>query len=445
MRGKLHTQTLFSIVAIFAAVLVCTQPVMAQEATSTSFTSRNSTINSFAGSATSTSFSEIRSGDQTGGGESTSTSFVVHAGFLYFDSFAPRQQNWRWYDDETNETPSAPLASENVAPANIGDLTVSKLRVTVAEIAGLGEERAKFRLQFSTSSDFSTGAYNVVEAANCTGTSMWCYADGAGIDGDLITTATLSDADACVASVGDGCGTHNESGTTTSTFTHRMNVTAEYEFTVLESGASVNTVFFFRLFDTASGSEVPLNTGETHPSLSSAGTTLTFTIGGIPASTLTSGTTTTIETTSDNVPFGSLLINSSALGAQRLTVTTNAGQGYTIFSYAQQNLVGSLAAEIPPVAATNQNPLGWTTACATSASGCYGYHTSDAVLAGASTRFAADDTFAQFSTTSLSEVAYSSGPVTDRITDIVYKVEVHEEQTADNYTTGVVYIVVPTF
>lgn len=445
MRGKFHTQTLLGMIAIFAAVFVCAHSASAQEATSSNFTTRNSTINSFAGSATSTSFSEIRSGDQTGGGESTSTSFTVAAGFLYFDSFTPRQQNWRWYDDETNETPTSPLAAENVAPSNVSDLSVNKLRVSVAEVAGFGQEGTKFRLQFSTSSDFSTGAYNVVEAANCTPTSMWCYADGAGADGDLISTAVLSDSDSCVASVGDGCGTHNESGTTTSTFTHRMNVTAEYEFTVLESGASVNTVFFFRLFDTTSGSEVPLNSGKMHPSLSSAGTTLTFTIGGIPASTLTSGTTTTIETTSDSVPFGSLLINSSALGAQRLTVTTNAGQGYAIFSYAEQNLVGSSAAEIPPVAATNQSPLGWTTACETSASGCYGYHTSDAVLAGGSTRFAADDTFAQFSTTSLSEIAYSAGPVTNRITDVVYKVEVHEEQTADNYTTGVVYIVVPTF
>jgi hypothetical protein len=368
----------------------------------------------------------------------------VDSGFLYYDSFTPKQQKWRWYDDETNETPTSPLAAEDVAPSSLSSADLIKLRVTVAEVGGIGMGGLKFKLQYSTVSDFSSGVNDVVEAADCTISSTWCYADGAGADNGVITTKVLSDADACSGSVGDGCGTHNESGTTTSAFSQNANAATEYEFTLQESGSAGNTVYFFRLVNTSNGSGVSLNTGESYPSVSSAAGTLSFSIDGIPSSTFTSGTTTTIDTTSTSIPFGSFQSGTSALGAQRLTVTTNASQGYEIFSFATQGFVGS-GTEIPPVTGTNVSPVGWTSGCTSGQSGCYGYHTSEAVLAGGSTRFAADDTFAKFSTTSPDEVAYSSGPASARSTDIVYKTEIHSLQDADSYNTNVVYIVVPTF
>lgn len=436
---------IFSFVFALALASVGGVSVHAQEATSTNFKTRNSTIDSLGGSATSTNFSSVQSGDQTGGGESTSTNFQLQAGFLYYDTFTPRQQNWQWYDDETNETPTTALASENVAPANVGDSNIIKLRVTVAELADIGQTNTKFRLQFATSSDFSLGYMNVSEMGSCNASSEWCYADGVDTDNALITTALLSDPDSCVASVGDGCGTHNESGISVSSATHKKSAKVEYEFTITDSGVHPNTVYFFRLVNTLTGDIVPINTGESYPSLSTTGTTLTFTIDGLPAATTTGGITTTIDTSSTGVSFGTLPINSSQMGAHRLTVTTNATQGYEIFTYAQQNLLGSTAAEIPPVLGTNQSPTSWSGGCNPSQSGCYGYHTSEAVLAGGSTRFAADDTYAHFSTTTLSEVAYSSGAATNKTTDIVYRVEARELQEADSYSTSIVYIVVPTF
>lgn len=432
---------------LFALILACvgSVPVYAQEATSTSFKTRGSTIDSLGGSATSTSFSAIQSADQTGGGESTSTSFQLNAGFLYFDAFTPRQQNWQWFDDETNETPLDALASENVSPSNIGEGNPIKLRVTLAEVADIGQANSKFKLQFATTSDFSQGVLDVVEIGSCNAGSEWCFADGTDTDNDGISTAVLTDSDSCVASVGDGCGTHNESGVSASAFTHKKSAHVEYEFTLAESGARPNTVYFFRLVDTVSGDVVPLNTGETYPSVSTSGTTLTFTIDGLPAATITGGITTTIDTTSTSVSFGALPIDLSQTGAHRLTVTTNATQGYEIFTYAQQNLIGSTAAEIPPITGTNQSPSSWSGGCSGSATGCYGYHTNESVLAGGSTRFAADDTYARFSTTTLDEIAYSSGAVTGKSTDVVYRIEARSLQEADSYSTSVVYIVVPTF
>lgn len=418
--------------------------VFAQEATSNGFLMRNSTINTLGGGGTSTSFSSLQSGDQIGGGESTSTNFLLDTGFLYFDSYTPKQQNWRWYDDETNETPTVPLAGENVAPSNISTSNILKLRVTVAETADIGATNVKYRLQYSTASDFSSAVY-VAEQANCQINSGWCYADGAGVDNALISTSVISDDGPCAASVGTGCGTHNEFGTTTSTFTHQKSTVSEFEFTIKESGSTGNTVYFFRLINATNGASVPLNTGKSYPSLSSAAATLSFTIGGIASSTFTSGTTTTRDSTSISVPFGALLTGDSALAAQRLTVTTNAAQGYEIFSYATQGFVGTGSDEIPPVTGTNSTPLDWNSGCATVSSGCYGYHTNEAVLSGGSTRFAADDSYAKFSTTTPDEVAYSTGPSSTRSTDIVYKTEIHTQQTADSYNTNVVYIVVATF
>ncbi len=440
----LQTALAFALVCVFVA-----EPyslVFAEEYSSTNFMVSKPGINSFGGSSTSTSFSAVESDGQTSAGNSTSTNFVLDAGPLYFDSFTPKQQNWRWYDDETNETPVTALASENVAPANIADDNKIKLRVAIVDVAGIGGADIKMRLQFATTSDFSEGYWDVAEISNCVFSSVWCYADGAGTDNGIITTKVLSDTDACVASVGNGCGTHNESGTSTATFVHTASSTTEYEFTLEGSGTEPNTVYFFRLFNNTSSSTVPLNDTESHPSLSSTGAELTFTIGGLPAATVTSGTTTTIDTTSTSVPFGVLTVNSSALGAHRLTVSTNAGQGYRIFSIAQQSLLGSVSSEIPPVAGTNASPVGWSAGCTSSVSGCYGYHTNEALLSTApTTRFAADNTFAQFSTTTPEEVAHSAGPVLNKETDIVYKVEVHDDQTADDYSTSIMYIVVPTF
>lgn len=415
--------------------------VFADVAGSTSFKSDQS-INDFGGGSTSTSFSAVTTGGQFVTGESTSTNFQLATGYEYFDSFAPKQENWRWYDDETNETPMTPLENENVAPSSVLNDNIIKLRVTVKETAGIGQSGTKFKLQFSTSTDFSTGAVDVSPHFRCS-TSQWCYTSGAGADNALISSAVLSDPDPCSGSVGDGCGTHNESGTSTSSFIHKKSAAAEYEFTIVSHAAAANTVYFFRLFDTAASSAVPLDAGKTYPSLSAEGGTLSFSVSGIPAASPAGGVTTNIDTTATGVPFGTLPIGTPLTGAHRLAVSTNASGGYEVYVYEAQGLVGT-GAEITPISGTNDSPSDWSSGCPTSANGCFGYHTAESVLAGGSTRFAADDTYAQFSQTP-SEVAYNSTPITDKTTDVVYKIEAHQMQPAQEYSTNITYIVVPVY
>lgn len=430
--------------AVFiAGVLMCAPFVFAQDFGSDNFKSTNPTMDTFSGEGTSSAFSAIQAGGQTVTGEATSTNFLLHMGFMYFDSYAPKSQNWRWYDDELNETPTTALAGENIAPADVEDLNIVKLRIAIAETADIGASNVKLRLQYSTSSDFSSGVIDVVSEAACAGGSEWCYADGGDVDGALISTSLLTDADSCVASVGDGCGTHNETATTSTTATHERSAVAEYEFTIQQSGADSNRVYFFRPVDVASSSTIPLNTGESFPSLATGGSSLDFTIGGLTAGTMTEGTTTAITTTSTAIPFGSLALGSAKTAAQRLTVSTNGTGGYKIYAYERQGLLSDTGGTIPPISGTNASPVSWDSGCA-ALDGCYGYHTGEDVLEGGSARFAANDTFAQL-TSNPDEIAYNSGPANNKETDILYRVLVRDQQRNGEYSANIVYIVTPVF
>lgn len=434
------------VLALFlAASIAFSTRAFAEDYTSGSFIASNPNINVISGTATSTNFETILTAGQTVNGEATSTNFTLQMGFLYFDAPAFKSQNWRWYDDENNETPITVLADENVSPSSIDSDAVIKLRISVAEDSGIESLGTKFRLQYSTASDFSEGVADVEEIGDCVEGSMWCYADGGGSDNAVISAKVLSDADACSGGVGDGCGTHNESGTSVSAYTHAGNAVAEYEFTVEESGATPNTTFFFRLVDVNTGIAVPLQSGASYPSLATGGTSLTFSIGGLPTGTTTASETTDIDTTSGAVPFGTLPIGADQVAAHRLVVTTNAQSGYGVYVLQVQGLLGNTGGEISGVSGTNAAPASWGSGCGVSAAGCFGYHTTDAVLgSGNTTRFAADDSYASFESAAR-EIAYDAGPVSSSTIDMVYRVEARGTQDAGDYSTNIAYIVVPTF
>jgi hypothetical protein len=359
---------------------------------------------------------------------------------LITSGFQVESQNWRWYDDENNETPGTALAGENVAPTNVAFDNTLKLRVTALEIGGGRGSNVKFKIQFSEVSDFSSGVVDVEEIGSCTPISLWCYDDGAGIDNATSSSKVLSDSDSCSGGVGNGCGTHNESGTSGSLFVQEPNAATEYEFTLRNAGARVNVVYFFRLYDVVN--DVAVDTGGTYPSLTTEGAALSFSVVGLSSGSVTEGVTTDITTTATAIPFGTLVAGVESEAAQRLTVTTNATAGYRIFAFARQGLLSG-STEISPVTGTNATPSSWSLGC--SGVGCYGYHTGDDVLGSGSTaRFAPNDTFAQF-TNSLSEIAFSATPVSSETTDLVYKIEIAAEQPAGSYSTNVVFVAVPVF
>jgi len=353
---------------------------------------------------------------------------------LTTSGYRPKTQKWRWYDDEIHETPTTALAGEGVAPSNTANNNIVKLRITVADTANVAGVDTKFRLQFSEYSDFSSGVMNVVEQVDCVGNSLWCYGNGADADNATITTQLLSDSNAM--------GTHNESGTSTSTFVPGANNATEFEFTVKNAGAQTNTTYFFRLVDASTINLVPLNTGSSYPSLITEGSGITFTITGLPVGTSTAGVITTVSATATSVSLGSLDAGTPAVVGQRLTVTTNASNGYMIYTSENHGLISDGGATILGVMASNGGPAVW--AIPAGVTGAYGYHTTASVLYAGSTRFAADNTYAHFEN-SLQEIAYSAFPVSNDVTDVIVKAEITDMHPAGSYSSSIEYIIVPVF
>ena len=356
--------------------------------------------------------------------------------------YEPLITNWRWYDDEASATPTTALGGENVSPSNIAMLNALKLRLVLRESSGADGVDVKFALQYSQFADFSQGVTTLTSTTSCTGSSQWCYFDGAGTDNQIITTSVISDADSCIAGVGAGCGTYNEGiSTTTATHDQLALTNTEYEFTLVQSGAAANRVFYFRLYNLTYDEVVQTAPTFSYPSLVTEGANLNFNVTGINSQTLIAGITTDATTTPNSIIFGKLPFDTDVEAAQRITITTNAAEGYQVLKYAGQQLLNSYGDPIPPITSSNATPAGWNTACTFVSNSCFGYHSTDATLDNGSSRFAPLDSYAAVHTTPL-EIMYSSIPTTD-IHEVVYRIKVREDQPAGDYVTNITYIAVP--
>ncbi|MCB9810205.1 hypothetical protein H6781_01235 [Candidatus Nomurabacteria bacterium] len=358
------------------------------------------------------------------------------------EGFTPVVDSWRWYDDETNETPTTALAAENIAPTNVSKGNAVKLRVTLDEIKNLSQINARFKLQFAEEADFSD-VQDVVASTSCIASSVWCYYDGAGIDNDVITSSVLSGSDSCVAGVGAGCGTYNESSEYYNGFTHGASNDTEYEFTLVYTNVTgkFGKVYYFRLYDIANDEVVVASS--TNPTLAGESTSLVFSVDGVDANTTIAGIVTDATTTATSLDFGLLPFDTDVEVAQEITVNTNATEGYQVYKYVDQQLLNSYSDQIQPITGTNAVPVSWGTGCSGSAVSCSGYHTTDATLEGGSGRFAPTDSYAALST-SLSEIMYSSVPSVD-VENIIYRLRIGALQPIGDYTTTITYIAVPVF
>ncbi len=362
---------------------------------------------------------------------------------LRTSSFTPRSQNWRWYSDVASETPTVALASENTAPIDIANGSTTKLRITVKEIENLSRDDVRFKLQYSEYADFSSSVFDVASTSVCTASTTWCYFDGGGTDNAVVSTKVLSDADSCVAGVGDGCGTHNENPNYLTGFRHENSAATEYEFTLQSGYLRANAVYYFRLYGLAQDIPVPINTGESYPSVVASGASLVFSLGGLNSGITTEGTVLDVTSTATTIPFGTVPFDTEYNAAYRLNVNTNATEGYQVFMFGDSQLLNSYGSAIAPVSGSNATPSGWSSGCPGSSVGCFGYHAGDDSLQGGSTRFGPNDSFAALATTP-QEIMYSSIPADDTH-DIVYKLRVSQSQPAGNYQTTVTYIAVPVY
>lgn len=359
-------------------------------------------------------------------------------------SYTPKTQNWRFYSDVNNETPTVALASENAAPIDLSSGSTTKLRITVKETENISQNNTRFKLQYSENPTF-TSALDVIATSSCIASSTWCYFNGAGLDNAVISTKVLSDANTCTGGVGNGCGTHVESPSTLTGFTHVASSSTEYEFTLQAKALRANAVYYFRLFDKVQNLPVVTNISESYPSVVAVGASLSFVVSGLPSGTVIDGHTLNITSTPTTIAFGTLNFDANYNAGNRLSINTNATEGYQVLVSADGQLLNSYGSPIPPIGGTNATPAAWgnlTNGCLSSAIGCFGYHASDDILSNGSIRFQANDSFARIASSTAEEVMSSSIPINDTH-DIVFRVKVSEKQPAGEYETTITYIAVP--
>lgn len=164
---------------------------------------------------------------------------------------------------------------------------------------------------------------------------------------------------------------------------------------------------------------------------------LAFTIDLLGSSQAVNGVTTTVASTDGTIPFGTVTSSANAIAAHNLTVTTNAGSGYTVYTrYTQAPTNGSHP--INDLAThTNLSP-GSFSAAGTEA---FGYTTNDATLSvsgDGTDRFTNPASqFAAFTTTN-AEVAHSTAAVTSEVTKVAYQVGISGTTPAGTYNNSTV-------
>lgn len=189
--------------------------------------------------------------------------------------------------------------------------------------------------------------------------------------------------------------------------------------------------------------------------------TLNFAIAGTAGANCAYGTDSTITTTATQVPFGELSATTFYRGCSRLTVTTNAGAGYSMTSQEDTSLktasnvtIADTACDGGSCTATVSSAANWTnTAIAGFGYTCAGARCNSA--------FSSATGFVQYScmgSTTTCEpdpasgdgtpqvfASYTAGAVSSDLTTVVSRVNISGTQAAGSYSNTVIFVATPTY
>ncbi len=356
--------------------------------------------------------------------------------------YTPETTNWRFYDDELNETPADnPAWTLNSTAISLANNNIIKLRIGLQEVANESGTNERFAVQYSTDPTFSQGVNFIDSQAGCNIMSTFCYADSPSVtdtDDSIISTSKL----------GLLKGRHNEA-TSTSTFSPVALTHYEMEYSLKSVRQRTGQVYYFRLWDIKRSSPIAVKSTYSSPSVQAEGASLGVTVSGINKGSVVAENTMSATTTSTTLPFGNLSLDKSVFLGHLLNIKTNAMDGYTVGMYASDNLRNIDGNIIPSINASNSSPNTWENVCLVLGQGCVGYHTTDSALnpIGNPGRFSATNTWAGVSTTTPDEVAYSDLP-TNNLGDnvnIIYRVTARTGTAPGDYSTDIVYVVTPVY
>jgi hypothetical protein len=168
--------------------------------------------------------------------------------------------------------------------------------------------------------------------------------------------------------------------------------------------------------------------------------TLTFTVAAVASGQVCNGPTSTAPSTATTIPFGFVTSAANAIVCQDLTASTNATNGYTIYTRYTSAPTNAIAQTIADWTGTNAAPTLFTSA----GTEAYGYNTNAAALGtGTAGRFTANK-FAAMTTSNL-EVGYSAVGVNATTYRIGHQVAISTLTKPGTYTTTVIYTCTPIF
>lgn len=168
---------------------------------------------------------------------------------------------------------------------------------------------------------------------------------------------------------------------------------------------------------------------------------LSFSVAGTSSGTSCNGASSNVTTTSTTIPLSTVTTSTNKIGVQNLSVTTNAGNGYTVYTrYTAKPTSG--ANTIDDHSGSNASPSLFSAA----GTEAYGYTTNDSTLGtGTTARFTdTGNEWAAF-TTSNAEVAYNAAAVSAQTTCVGHQAGISGTTETGSYTTTVIYTATPLY
>lgn len=170
---------------------------------------------------------------------------------------------------------------------------------------------------------------------------------------------------------------------------------------------------------------------------------LTFTLGGVGASTLTNGVTTNVATQADKIDFSTVMPGSPYFAAQELIVTTNAIDGYTVQakmgSFLQGYYPANQITEFSYNGASWADPQIWTSPTGTIPNvntGWIGANTSDTRVPNWSSEAGK---FGPLNTSNRTIMYSSQSDETGTSAYLTLALEINENQPQDKYMGSIIY------
>lgn len=347
-----------------------------------------------------------------------------------------------------------PVVNVYVKQANAGALSSYKVQINNSQAAASG---VTYSFNWTTS---ATTAIKQIDIQVCTTASGACSAPSGFSSG----TPTLSSDNIAGTGRTVTAPTANAFRIVVGTPASQATQAMFLNFTGITNPSTVNTTYYVRATTYSDTGSTTID-GTTTTAFAILDTTsiavsatvdsnLTFSVAGVASGGSANSATTTVTTTANTIPFGALTAGTPAIAAHDLTVSTNAGGGYTITASnsatAQAGfppLTSGATNNIDTFTGTNASPATWSApggSTANTNTGFFGYTTEDTTLCtGTAGRFASNK-WAGTSTAG-QEIVCSATGISSETTRVGWQVQVNNLQPAGSYTGNVILVATPTY